>query len=412
MLPTVLFIIFCVVENVRQRNYNNIVLSCTADAICMALIALHYRKLSWVFWTALGLSCALAVAHWLASSTPPLQIIFCAKSLPILVGSIEVMTCYEQAAISERWRVMAYRVLSVLVIVLALYALVQHLAGFRYLEEENIYNRTTVNEEGTLRLPSIFFSYVNYSKFGLAAGLILYHALTRRLASKAWVIPGLLGTILGLTLSGQRAALVVFIVIVLLQSLTLKRTVLTALIFGVAAVFLVFASAELDLGSFLEHTERGFSLSRVTEQFLPSFYDWFHSTPWFGWGFGLAGGGAVDRLAATSGGVITHFEYAYQPETILEGSVPYLLQGGGIPWLLAHVVAFVAVFCRSSSAVARQWLIALALWGMTHTMVESAYAYVFCILLTGGIAGDSTLDGDSRLPYDKAVGLCVKQTAT
>lgn len=156
-----------------------------------------------------------------------------------------------------------------------------------------------------------------------------------------------------------------------------------------AAVLLILQA--LGLSTYSQRAEEAFTLDRLWEQAGGSFADWFTATPWQGWGLGTMSGGGPQRLArlgeATSASRYAELQAAYKPTTILEGNIPYLLLGGGIVWLALHIAA-AALVLRRRVPMARQVFLGMAIWGLNHNVICTAYAFVFGLLLSETAIGE------------------------
>jgi hypothetical protein len=386
ILYFILIVVFFVIEYHRQQHFNNFIFSATADSIVGFLFVVYVRRFSWLFWGSAVAASTMAFGHWLASNNISLvQSFYCAKSLPITVGCIEVISLNERTPIEDRWVRIGLKWLAVAAIAFAIYAMNQRLFGFTYAETDNPYNMVEAGTGGGLRLPSIFFSYGNYARFNLASGILLLWGLKKRKLGIVWGGVGFGAVLLGLVLSGQRVALVAMVAILVLWGGFSIRILATDL---AIVVVLIAVTSWTDISSIeghIEYAKSGFTTERIISQFGQSFVDWFAGTPWLGWGFGAMGGGGFVRLASADYSA-PDFTYAYSPDTVLEGMVPYFLLSGGVVWLAVNVLAMAWAF-RNASVVGRQLLFALVSWGLVHCVFDSTYAFVFVVLFSGALTG-------------------------
>ncbi len=371
-----LLILIMVAETARQNGIDTFWFASVQDLVLVVVLAFNWRRWSWMTWAAIATALSFVGLHNAIFGIPPEIGAFGARGLVYLTATVDILTAADRQLVATK---QAMSVMAFVWSVAAVYAIYQQVSGFRYHDDFSYYNQAPLSAADTslLRMPSFFYNFSTYAKFCLS-GLLVMLALVARTAIIGGTSAGILAAsvVVGVVLSGQRAAVAVAMVITALFLLRPGGAARKWLSMSVAGVAVVCVGVMFPL--YLQRAESSASLERIDENLIEGMPNAFSEIP-------LSTGIGMGRMTSAA----TRYDFAFNtnwgiPEALqyrgAEGILHFAFGQGGLPWLTAMVIAMLWGFRPGAGRTSQRFLLAYTLWGITHDMWSSPQVYVLTLL--------------------------------
>lgn len=388
-------------ESLRQGGTDNFYTASVQDVVLLLTILLNWRRWGRVTYAALATAVFFVGFHSVLFGIPPQIAAFGARGLVYLAATVDILAAGERDLIPSK---RAMFVLTAFWTVSAAYAVYQQVTGFRYHPESDFFNQAPMSASDTslIRIPSFFYNFSTHAKFCLSGLLVLLAMLERRGTSN--MLAGIMAAsiVVGAVLSGQRAAVAVGgVVVVLFMLRASSKKVWFSLVVGGVAV--AFAAVVFPL--YLERAESAGSLERINENFIVGVPNAFEEIP-------LMTGFGMGRLTTAAMRFDREFETTWWVPGGLrydggEGFVHFALAQGGLPWLIATLLVAMCGLHPASGRTSRNFIIAYLLWGITHDLWGAPQPFVLLLLpMLGcvdlGAAAANAHASDDAEPLDES----------
>jgi hypothetical protein len=366
------------VETARQQGLDSLFTASLNDVLLLAIIGWNWRRLTLATYMAIAVAIGFVLAHNAVLDLPVEIGAFGARSVVYLTATADIISSADRELV---WSKRGVTTMAIVWGVAAAYAIYQQVTGFRYSLEADYYNAAPMAEEDTslVRIPSFFYNFGTYAKFCLSGMIVLMPMVERSGArSKAAVGVVAASVIVGIVLSGQRAALAAAVVsfsVFLFRARNTNRAVLISLVLlGAAAAWITFPL-------YFQRAESAASFERVDSNFIDGVPNALAATPLLtGLGMGRPTSAAqrYDRRFQTSW-AINQLDYDGA-----EGIFHFALSQGGLPWVFALFLCICWAARPGAGRIAQSFVLSYTVWGVTHDIWGSPQP---CLLLLITVLG-------------------------